>query len=118
MDVTRQFRDPTADALWSAMRAQEKELAEAKLATAQALGVMSAQLASIQTTINSLAKLLEKKQDRDEDTTYRAWQQDRYSQISPAAQQQGRYNRNVDIQTICIALALLFSALAAFGVHL
>lgn len=122
MDVAqqshRQFRDPGADALWVAIQDNQRELAEAKLSTAQSFGVLTAQLATLQATVNGMAKLLENKQDRDEDKTYRAWQQDRYSQISPQAQQASKYSRNIDIQTLCIIMALVFSALAAFGVHL
>lgn len=106
------------DSLWSAIQANQKDIADSKLATAQALGVMSTQLATIQATVSNMTKLLENKQDREEDKTYRAWQNDRYQLISPAAQQAQRYSMNVNIQTICIVIALVFSALAAFGVHL
>ena len=123
----RQFREPRnvyqedRDALWGAIQANQREIAEAKLSTVQALGTLSSQVVSLQAsmiTTERLEKMLASKADRSEERTYRDWQADRYQLVSPAAQQAQRYSMNVNIQTICIVIALVFSALAAFGVHL
>lgn len=118
---TRQFREPRVytddvNSLWAAIQANQRDIAEAKLSTTQALGVMSTQLATIQTTVINLQKLLEQKQDRDEDNTYRAWQNERYHQqrAYPQEQMAQRNSNSMLDQTRAFQLQALMMVLTPF----
>lgn len=70
--------------VWAAIAATQQRIAEVELKTAQALGQISSQISALQAsmiTAERLERMLANKVDRDEESTWRGWQGDRYREV-------------------------------------